>query len=257
MTLAIAAIAAAVVAAGAWRAHALTRGGALAAFAVGTIAFGLGGWAGALVLFSFFLPSMLLSRVGRARKRALTDIGKQGARDAWQVLANGGVASIALLLASHYGAPMATAFAGAFAAAAADTWATEVGTLARGLPRSILTFRPLATGLSGGVTWQGTLAQCGGAAVVAAAAAGSHFAPFDPVLVGGIAGSLADSIAGASVQSLRYCPACARDCEIDPHDCGTPTRLRRGVSWMTNDAVNLTATLIGALVAAALGHALR
>jgi uncharacterized protein (TIGR00297 family) len=255
ISIALAAVAAALVAAAALRAHALTRGGAVAAFAVGTVAFGVGGWQGAAVLFAFFLPSTLLSRIGRARKRALTDIGKHGARDAAQVLANGGVATIAMLCAPRFGTLAVAAFAGAFAAAAADTWATEIGTLARGLPRSILTFRPLATGLSGGVTWQGTFAQIAGAALVAAVASATHLTAFLPVLAGGVAGSLADSIAGASVQSLRYCPACARDCEIDPHDCGTPTHVRRGAAWMSNDAVNLTATLIGALVAASLSRA--
>jgi uncharacterized membrane protein len=51
---------------------------------------------------------------------------------------------------------------------------------------------------------------------------------------------------------LRYCPACERACETDPHVCGTPTVLRRGAAWFDNDAVNFAATLAGALSAAAL-----
>jgi uncharacterized protein (TIGR00297 family) len=250
MQLAIAAIAALLVAAAAKRAHALTTGGAAAAFAIGTIAFGIGGWQGALVLFAFFIPSTILSRVGKVRKSALTDIGKQGPRDAMQVLANGGIAAAAMLLAPVLGAPAYAAFAGAFAAAAADTWATEIGTLAKGTPRSILTLRPLAPGLSGGITLQGSLAQIAGAAVVASIAALVHVAPFLPVLIAGVIGSIVDSLLGATVQTLRYCPACARDCEIDPHTCGTPTTLRRGLIWMDNDTVNFAATLCGAIIAA-------
>lgn len=228
----------------------LSRSGAIAAAVFGAAVVFAGGWQAAAVLFAFFIPSTLLSRVGRARKRELVDIGKQGARDAWQVFANGGVATLAILASLRFGAPALAAFAGAFAAASADTWATEIGTLVRGAPRSILTFRPLATGLSGGITAQGSLAQIGGAAVVALVATLVHVAPFWPVVAGGVIGSIADSILGATLQVLRYCPHCERDCETNPHVCGTQTVRRRGLRWFDNDAVNLAATICGALVAA-------
>ncbi len=243
------------VALAAWRARALSVTGGAAAFFVGTLTFGIGGWPAALVLFAFFVPATLLSRVGRARKKALVDIGKQGARDGLQVLANGGIAACALLFAGQSVALAFAAFAGAFAAAAADTWGTEIGTLARGTPRSILTLRPLATGLSGGITLQGTLATFAGSACVALAASAVHLAPFVPVFGAGVLGAFADSLLGASAQSLRYCPACARECETNPHACGTPTVLRRGAAWLGNDAVNLAATLIGALAALLLAAA--
>jgi uncharacterized protein (TIGR00297 family) len=168
------------------------------------------------------------------------------------VLANGGVATAAILIAPRAGDLALAAFAGAFAAASADTWGTEIGTLARGRPHSIFTLRPIATGLSGGVTWQGTLAEIAGAMMVAAVAALTHVAAFVPVAIGGIAGAFADSVLGATLQSLRYCPECNRDCETDPHVCGTATQPLRGISWFGNDAVNLAATLCGALVALAL-----
>jgi uncharacterized protein (TIGR00297 family) len=208
-----------------------------------------GGWHAALVLFAFFIPSVALSRLGRARKRELVDIGKHGARDAWQVLANGGVAALCAALAIRLGANWLAAFAGAFAAASADTWGTEIGTLVRQAPRSILTFKPLATGMSGGVTLAGTLAEIAGAAFVAVVAMLAGIAAFLPVAIGGFAGALVDSILGASLQSLRRCETCARDCETDPHECGSPTTLRRGLGWLGNDAVNLAATVTGALVA--------
>ncbi|MBV8373247.1 MAG: DUF92 domain-containing protein, partial [Candidatus Eremiobacteraeota bacterium] len=138
---------AAVVAVAAYRTRALTAGGAAAAFAVGAMVFGTGGVPAALVLLAFFLPSTLLSRLGRERKRALDAIGKQGPRDGWQVLANGGVAAACALLALRGGWPFAAAYAGAFAAAAGDTWGTEIGTLSRGMPISLVTFRPVAVGL--------------------------------------------------------------------------------------------------------------
>ena len=236
----------------AYRFGVLTRTGAIAAFAVGFAVFAAMGYAGAAVLFAFFVPSALLSRLGRARKSALRDVGKHGPRDAWQVLANGGVAAASALLAQHFGLPLAAAFAGAFAAAAADTWGTEIGTLSRSVPRSIVSLRPMATGLSGGVTLAGSAATIGGALLVAFVAAVASLAPFWAVAAGGVAGALADSLLGAGVQALRWCPHCSRECETDPHYCGTPTVLRRGFGWLENDTVNFAATCCGAIVAAVL-----
>lgn len=233
----------------AWRAHALSRSGALAAWVVGACVFAAGGWAYAAVLFAFFIPSTLLSRIGRARKRALVDIGKHGARDAWQVTANGGIAAACAVIASvSHTHAIAAAFAGAFAAASADTWGTEIGTLANGAPRSILTLRPLATGLSGGVTFAGTLAEIAGACTVAAVAWAVGAGALWVVAAGGFAGALVDSLIGASAQELRYCPDCKRECETDPHACGSATVLRRGLPWISNDAVNACAAATGALV---------
>jgi uncharacterized protein (TIGR00297 family) len=223
-----------------------------AAIAVGALTYAFGGWPGLAVLFTFFLTSTALSRLGRARKRAIGDIPKGGPRNALQVLANGGIATACLVAAPH--APLAfVAFAGAYAAANADTWGTELGMLARQTPRSILTGAPLATGLSGGVTLAGTIAEVAGAFVVAAvAAAVVGKAVFLPVLVAGTCGAFADSLFGATLQVRRWCPVCARPCENDPHVCGSATTPRSGLGWITNDGVNFAATATGALLAAAL-----
>jgi uncharacterized protein (TIGR00297 family) len=248
--LAFGAALAAVVALIAWRARALAASGALAAFIVGTCVFGAGGWPYAAVLFAFFIPSTVLSRIGRARKRRLVDIGKHGARDAWQVLANGGIAAVcAVLAAVTHTHAIAAAFAASFAAASSDTWGTEIGTLANAQPRSILTLKPLATGLSGGVTLVGTLAEIAGALFVGLVAWALHIAPWWIVLVAGAAGAFVDSITGASAQELRYCPQCKRNCETDPHVCGSATTVIRGFPWISNDAVNFICTATGAIVA--------
>lgn len=248
-------VAAAVVAIVAFRARALDRGGALAACVVGTATYGALGLPGAAVLLGFFLTSVGLSRVGNARKRdLLVDVDKTGARDGAQVLANGGIAALCALGALWIDARLAIAFAGAFAAATADTWGTEIGTLASRKPRSILSLRPIATGLSGGVTIAGTLAEIVGACFIAAVGVATHVAPGNvrmasAIAIGGIAGALADSILGASVQSLRWCGQCKRATEREPHVCGANTTPLRGLSWFGNDAVNASATIVGAVVA--------
>ncbi|HEY0615909.1 MAG TPA: DUF92 domain-containing protein [Candidatus Elarobacter sp.] len=272
--VAIGAVCAAVIAALARRANSLSAGGAIAAFAVGTLTFAAGGLGFALILLAFFVPSVLLSRLGRRRKRELVDVGKHGARDAVQVLVNGGVATAcAVAWAVTHDPRWACAFAGAYAAAAADTAATEIGTLARHRPRSILTLRPVETGLSGAISLPGTLAEIVaavwlGIAGLAGIAAAYWFGPdaglawprsaestsrLVPALLaiplGGLAGATMDSLLGATLQELRRCEACGRLCETDPHVCGEPTRRVRGLPGFTNDAVNLLATVTGAAVA--------
>jgi uncharacterized protein (TIGR00297 family) len=229
--------------------RALTPSGAFAAFVVGTVVFGIGGLPAASVLLAFFITASFISRTGAGRKHDLIDWGKQGARDAWQVVANGGAATVFVALAPVTRTPMLLAFAASLAAATADTWSTEIGTLSRGA-RSILTFRPVTRGISGGVSLLGTLAQVAGAAFIGAVAHGVGLAPFWPVLIGGVAGSTCDSLVGATAQALRWCPHCERPCETNPHvACGTATTMVRGMAWIDNDVVNLFATLCGAGVA--------
>lgn len=231
----------------------LTATGAVAAVFVGAAVYGSGAWSNAAVLFAFFLSSVALSRIGRTRKKALTDTGKHGARDATQVLANGMIGSLCAIFALDGNPVWQVAFCGAFAAATADTWATEIGTLARAVPRSILTGKPVATGMSGGITAAGSAASLAGALFVAATAWLAHASPaVFAIAGGGIAGSLADSVLGASAQALRYCAHCGRHCETDPHVCGADTTLVRGAYWMSNDGVNFLATLTGAAVSGVL-----
>ncbi len=235
----------------AYRAGTLDAGGALAAILVGTATFGALGPPGAAVLLTFFVSSVVLSRLGRARKRTrLGDTAKTGPRDAAQVFANGAVSALCALAAMWLAPRYTVAFAGAFAAATADTWGTEIGTLFARKPRSLLTGRPTTAGLSGGVTWPGTFAEIAGALVLAfvfALAFDRH--AFGAVALAGIAGAFVDSLLGASVQALRYCANCKRATEREPHDCGANTRLVRGLGWFGNDLVNLGATVTGAVVA--------
>lgn len=261
----------------AWRVRALTRCGAVAAFVVGTLTYASGTVGFTLVLLAFFVPSIALSRLGRARKSELVDVGKHGARDAMQVLANGGVATAcAVIWAFTHDVRWAAAFAGAYAAATADTWATEIGTLSRKRPRSIFTLRPIAIGLSGGITLPGTLAEIAGAVWLGIAGlagialaylfsvsdfgfsiawnGGWTIAPgailvLSAIPLGGVVGATLDSILGGSLQELRRCDACDRTCETDPHVCGNRSRLVRGVRGFSNDLVNLLATAAGAAVA--------
>ncbi len=246
----------------AYRARSLSPSGALAAWLEGSAILGLGGWAWGVLLLTFFVSSSALSRWAAARKRATAaeKFAKGSRRDAGQVLANGGLAallSIGAWLWEPGSAQWWVAFAAALATAAADTWATEVGVL-HPRPRHILTGRPVPPGTSGGVSPWGWAAAVAGAGLLALLAA--WLAPASApaarvvtaVVVGGVVGTAVDSLLGATVQAMFYCPTCAKETEQHPVHarCGTPTVHRRGWRWMTNDVVNALAILSGAVVAA-------
>ena len=233
-------------AAAAWRLGWLDRAGGAAAALVGGCILGTAGMAGGIPLGVFFVTSTLLGRIpGRSSGR------RHAARDARQVLANGGVAAAAAVgMALGGGRLAAAAMAGALAAAAADTWATEIGTRFGGPPRQLGWGPSLRPGASGGVTVRGTAAGVAGAAGIAlAATVVSLGAAVWPVVLGGIAGLLADSALGGTLQALYRCPACGGLGDVARDACGQQGALVRGWSWLDNDAVNLGATVCGATVA--------
>ena len=244
-------------AAAAWRVRALAGSGAVAATMVGAVAVGAGwGWGALLVLY--FVLSSALSRLGAEAKARRTGdvVAKGGARDALQVLANGlpfAAAAVAAMLAPD--PRWALAGAGALAASAADTWATEVGTLLGGTPRSVIGGRPVPPGTSGAVSAAGSLAMVAGALVVALLARVLGWPPavVPAALVGGVAGAVADTLLGATLQARRRCPRCDASTERIVHGCGTTTRPAGGLPWLDNDLVNLLASAVGGAVALAWG----
>jgi uncharacterized protein (TIGR00297 family) len=225
----------------------LTRGGLVAACAVGAgVTWGLG-WRGLLLLAVLLLSGSLLTQLTERR----------GARrTARQVLANGGVAAIAALVGSW------SAAAGAIAAATADTWATEIGAFSPFPPRLITSGRVVTRGTSGGITVLGTLGGVAGALCMAGLASALGVGDAAPgrlavIATAGVAGMIADSLLGASAQARFECPACDARFERGSTVCHEPVRLARGWRWLDNDGVNLVATACGAAVAALGSHLAR
>jgi uncharacterized protein (TIGR00297 family) len=243
----------------AYRLGALTLSGAAAAVLVGSLIFGFGGLPWAILLLLFFFSSSLLSRAFPTRKSFISEKYAKGSRrDHGQVLANGGLASVLVVI--YWLIPQNEAiwiaFTGCMAAVNADTWATELGILSTDPPRLIINGRIVPKGTSGGVTLVGNLATLAGAGLIAFAAS-FYTVPRTPfvillVMVGGLLGATADSLLGATLQGIYACPRCDKETESSPeHFCGTKTVHVRGWRWLNNDLVNLICSLIGA--GAALG----
>lgn len=254
-----------------YRGGALSGSGVVGALITGTLIFGLGGWEWGVLLVAFFVSSSVLSSYHARDKQELAEkFAKGHQRDLGQALANGGVAALLALLSKLLPLPGGgregvwfVACAGAMAAVNADTWATELGVLSPRSPRLITTGRRVEVGASGGVTWLGTVASLGGAlfigllgglgALILRQGWASAGVLLLAATVGGLAGSLGDSLLGASMQAIYWCDACGKETERKVHRCGTQTRLSRGWRWLGNDLVNFIASAVGALVATGVG----
>lgn len=222
-----------------------TRAGDIYATALG-VAFGLviyffTHWQGYALFIVFVAVGSGLSRVGRTRKRELgTEEARGGRRGIGNVFANLAVpTACCLLFPVSKGHPaLLLAYAGALAAAFADTASSEIGTLAHGQPRLITTRQPVPHGTNGAVNLLGLVAS-----VVAAALLGLiGFATGFYALIGygdrpaicvgililaGLAGTLFDSLLGATVEGR--------------------------VHGIEKGAVNFACTLAGGIVAGILG----
>jgi len=238
-----------------WRGS-LSKSGVAGAMLVGTIIFGLGGWASGLLLIVFFLSSSVLSHYKESFKESLAEKFSKGhRRDLAQTLANGGAGALIVIANALWPHPAWwAAFVGALATVNADTWATELGVLSKARPRLVTNGRPVEVGTSGAITLRGTFAAVAGAALISilpGVLAGQAEAaktieglrklpqtidcpPFIPgctpeyhfwtmffaVLFAGtlvgLLGSLFDSFLGATVQAIYFCDHCRKETERYP-----------------------------------------
>jgi uncharacterized protein (TIGR00297 family) len=179
------------------------------------------------VLATLFLLTWISTRFGYRRKHDLGVAERGDGRNAWQILANLAVAVLASLAFGATGnRVLLLVTAAALAEAATDTVASEIGQTRSHTARLITTWKPVPAGTDGGITMSGTIAGTIAGLLIAIVAAFAGMIPRSQLWIpvaAGLAGMIADSVLGATIQ-------------------------RRG--WMNNEAVNF----FGTLVAAALGY---
>jgi uncharacterized protein (TIGR00297 family) len=230
----------------------LTKGGSLATFILASLIFSFGGLKWSIPILSFFILSSLLSKIRKNQNEKVeTYFEKSGTRDHWQVIANGGLGGLLVILNLYYPSELFFfVYVSSLASVCADTWATEIGTIHKTKTYNILNFNPVEQGTSGGISLIGTLGGLAGAFMIALSAVPwvkfNLINYFLFVVLAGIIGSFFDSFVGATIQAQFECRICGKITERIVH-CNKNTLRVRGYSWLNNDIVNLFAGLSGGI----------
>lgn len=236
-----------------YRVKFLTFGGSIATFFLAGTIFSLGGIKWSVPILTFFILSSILSKL-RKKKNAAIELffEKSGVRDHFQVLANGGIGGVLVVL--NFISPKELfylIYLSSLAAVCADTWATEIGTLKRTATYNILDFKPIEQGVSGGISVIGTTGAFLGSFVIGLSGILWNALPlaqyFLLIILSGLFGCFFDSFLGATVQSQNKCNVCCKITERDVH-CGEETNHHSGLKWINNDAVNFLSGAAGAAV---------
>jgi uncharacterized protein (TIGR00297 family) len=232
--------------------------GVVIVFLLGTIIFGFGGIPFALPILVFFILSSLLSKVGRKRKKLIESVfEKTGTRDYAQVLANGLLPALIVLIIFFTGYNyLYLIYLTAIAVAMADTWATELGIFSKHRPRLITSFKQVEHGTSGAVSLLGTLASILGSLIIAVTGIIfindfeihiGYVAYLSIITLSGLSGSLIDSLIGATIQGQYKCKICMKTTEKTVH-CGTESLLIKGKAFFNNDLVNFVSIAIISII---------
>ena len=211
---------------------------------------------GFLMLSAFLFGSVAVDKVKR-RSAAHSHLNKKSERECrnlLQVFSNGFAAMLsALLFALTSHAVFVITFSASLAEAFSDTCASGIGVFAK---RTYDPFRrkTCETGISGGMSWLGTLASLLAAAVISVIPlACVRLSVLEAAIVTSAAfiGAFADSMMGSLVQVKYKCQICGKITETHKH-CGKDTVRYSGCSVIDNNAVNLISTFVACFVAAAL-----
>lgn len=250
----------------------MTLGAAVGAVTLAIIVFlKSGGWLALLPLLYFFFSSILLERA--LPSQSLSDAKDRKARDLMQVIANGGVFGLVYLLlpdiapliigeiqthkvavdlyeSQEQAVVLSRFLVGmglvSLAVSTADTWASTIGRFARSTAFDPFRWQKVPAGLSGGMTWIGSLAGLAGSINIAAflfllLPGWKLLIPhLIMIAVAGFGGMLLDSLLGSWFQRQYY----ANGRWYDHPPAGSTVEKTRGISWMSNDIVNLLANLI-------------
>jgi uncharacterized protein (TIGR00297 family) len=226
----------------------LQLGGAITVIIMGGIIFGIGGLPFAVPILSFFLLSSGLSYIKREYKQGfLATFEKGHTRDLAQTVANGGVATLIVLLTIYFPVEkMYPIYLTVICAAAADTWATELGVLSWHKPRLITTGKITEKGTSGAISVAGSLAALLASLVIFLSGYLVYSEPFSnnylPLIIvfSGFIGSFIDSLLGAEFQIQYRCSKCGLLTERQTH-CEQQSSYEKGLKYIDNDVVNILA----------------
>ncbi|GGH79754.1 uncharacterized protein (TIGR00297 family) [Pullulanibacillus pueri] len=205
---------------------------------------------GLLVIFVFFISSNLISLINKRAGKKKTSSEQ---RTLYQVLANGGVPLLAALGGCLWPHPLWIAiYVVSVAEATADTWASEIGSIRGGTPYHLILRRPVPKGLSGAMTWTGSIAALIGSSLIALLSSLMFYSDqgltlilvsFICLSVLGWLGQFIDTLLGGLLQARYQCAVCHTLTDAKDH-CERVSIKVAGVSWMTNNLVNGLSSLL-------------
>jgi uncharacterized protein (TIGR00297 family) len=213
----------------AWAIGGVSISGAVAGTIVGVLVLAGAGWPAWWLLGFTFAATTIATRIGASRKTAMGIAEpRRGRRGAGGIVANTAVAvCAALLIAADPGDAMPRVMlAAALVTAGSDSVASEIGKAWGGATRVIWTGRRVPPGTDGAVSAAGTAAGALSAFALSAAAAALTLIGTRDVAIVAIASIAASLLEGSLAVTLE----------------------RRG--WLDNDGVNVTASAVGAALAA-------
>ena len=233
----------------------LSISGLITAVIFGAILYAFGGVVVWISLIVFFISSSLLTKLHEKKEK---DKDHRG-RNYIQVISNALPAAIfSLLFYYQENIIFLLAAVVAIAASNSDTWASEIGILSKGKTRYIVNFKLAPKGISGGITYLGTVASLLGAFVIAITFVISYgfIVGFEWLFllealliltIGGFAGSIIDSYLGALIQA-KYKgikTGILTEKKFLPNE---GVVLASGIAIITNDMVNLMSTLLSSVL---------
>lgn len=201
---------------------------------IGVLVIGFSGIEWFILLLAFFALGSLFTRYKYSYKLKRGVAEQKGGMRSYRNVFSNSLVSLCLAVAHQvfpvHSSILLFAFLGSVATATADTLASEIGETYKGTPRMITTLKPVRPGTDGGISSLGEAASLFGSSAIAVLAVALGVVEMNivdilAVVASGFIGCNIDSLLGATLQ-------------------------RRG--YLTNNGVNLTATLLGAAVAALL-----
>ena len=198
-------------------------------------------------LFIFFGSSALIGKLFPVYSKS-TDKKHGKPRDYFQVICNGFPYVVSASFFNYTPDLTLILLGTAMAAATADTWSSEIGMYFKGTTIDLFNFRKQAPGVSGGMSWQGSLAGLLGSFLVAMICSYLAFERLNPMYIKvitafGFLGMSLDSLLGSLFQIKYQKEGIFSDTKkVGYH-------YHSGLKWMTNDMVNLWSNSIIVLLA--------
>ena len=214
-------------------------------------------WEVLILFLGSFIFLMVVDKVTRKKRKVINSniLEKSGPRTVRQVLSNGFCAllSVILFILTENNLFMIT-YLISIGQTIADSTASDIGILSKHAPIDICTRKQILSGLSGGISFLGTITSS-----IACAVYGitvyflMNITVFETLIIVLLSmfGNIIDSILGSRLQVKYQCGVCNTITEKKSH-CGLETAHIRGLriidNCMVNFICNCTVCLIGACV---------